>query len=59
VKEIPLCAPLIGKEEADAARRAILDGHIDGNGTICARVEKRLEEMFGGACMLTTSCTTA
>ena len=42
---IPFNRPEVGEEEAQAAARAVLSGHLHGNGPISKRVEKILREV--------------
>jgi dTDP-4-amino-4,6-dideoxygalactose transaminase len=58
--KIPSNAPYIGIEEEEAVKKALVSGHLIGNGSICKRVERQMQEMFNAKhVLLTTSCTHA
>jgi dTDP-4-amino-4,6-dideoxygalactose transaminase len=55
-RRIPLQVPSVGREEADAAARAVLAGHLVGRGPVGARLEERLSRELGVKhALLTTS----
>ena len=59
VTPIPLSKPWIDDVEVERVSQA-LRGRLSGDGPICRRVEKRLEEALGAErVLLTTSCTHA
>ena len=58
--KIPSNVPYIGIEEEEAVKKALVSGHLIGNGPICKRVERQMQEMFNVKyVLLTTSCTHA
>lgn len=58
--KIPSNVPYIGVEEEEAVKQALVSGHLIGNGSICKRVERQMQEMFNVKyVLLTTSCTHA
>jgi dTDP-4-amino-4,6-dideoxygalactose transaminase len=58
--KIPSNVPYIGTEEEEAVKRALVSGHLIGNGSICRRVEHQIQEVFNAKhVLLTTSCTHA
>jgi dTDP-4-amino-4,6-dideoxygalactose transaminase len=58
--DIPFTRPPLGPAEAEAAARAVREGHIGGNGPICARVEEKLRALTGARhALLTPSATQA
>lgn len=58
--KIPSNVPYIGIEEEEAVGKAIVSGYLTGNGPICKRVERQMQEMFNVKyVLLTTSCTHA
>lgn len=55
-RRIPLQVPSVGREEADAAARAVLAGQLVGRGPVGARLEERLARELGAKhALLTTS----
>jgi dTDP-4-amino-4,6-dideoxygalactose transaminase len=55
-RRIPLQVPSVGREEADAAARAVLAGHLVGRCPVGARLEERLSRELGVKhALLTTS----
>jgi dTDP-4-amino-4,6-dideoxygalactose transaminase len=55
-RRIPLQRPSVGREEADAAARAVLAGQLVGRGPVGARLEERLARELGAKhALLTTS----
>lgn len=59
-KWIPLQQPWISDAEIKAVTSALVGGHLVGDGVICRRVEKAMEDLFGVKhVLLTTSCTHA
>ena len=57
---IPFNIPEAGEREIEAIADAIRSGHLSGGGAISARVQHRMQDMFGVKhVLLTTSCTHA
>lgn len=57
---IPSTVPYIGPEEEEAVKGALASGHLTGNGPICKRVQRQMQEMFDVKhVLLTPSCTLA
>jgi dTDP-4-amino-4,6-dideoxygalactose transaminase len=55
-RRIPLQVPSVGREEADAAARAVLAGQLVGRGPVGVRLEQRLARELGAKhALLTTS----
>lgn len=52
--DIPFCRPPIGPREAEAARAAVAERRLGGNGEIGRRVEERLRDLTGARHVLLT-----
>ncbi|MFA6030797.1 MAG: dTDP-4-amino-4,6-dideoxygalactose transaminase [Elusimicrobiota bacterium] len=54
-RRIPLQAPCVGRAEAEAAARAVLDGHLVGRGPIGIALEERMSSDLGVPHVLLTT----